>query len=105
MLFCSTFPGALKNSLRPIHPDLVVLMELELWPNLIMACSRQNIPVAVINARMSDHSIRGYRRIRRLISPIIGRLSLVAAQSSQYAERLLQLCCSWTKLCYGVSEI
>lgn len=85
------FSWSVGNALRRIHPDLVVLMELELWPNLIMECSRQNVPVAVINARMSDHSIRGYRRIRRLISPIIGRLSLVAAQSSQYAERLLQL--------------
>lgn len=85
------FSWAVRAAVRRVNPALVVLMELELWPNFVAECNQQQIPVAVINARMSDHSFRGYRRIRRFVAPMISRLALVAAQSAQYADRLRQL--------------
>jgi 3-deoxy-D-manno-octulosonic-acid transferase len=85
------FSWAVSRTLRHLQPQLLVLMELELWPGLIAACARRHVPVAVVNARMSDHSVRGYRRIRPLIAPTLRRLTLVAAQSEQYADRLASL--------------
>lgn len=85
------FSWAVARFLHQLQPKLLVLMELELWPNLLAACNRFHVPVAVINARMSDRSFRGYRRINRLLKPVLSRLSLVAAQSQQYADRLVAL--------------
>jgi 3-deoxy-D-manno-octulosonic-acid transferase len=85
------FSWAVSRALQNVRPAIVVLMELELWPNFITECDRRGIQVAVINARMSDHSVRGYLRIRPFIASVLRRLSLVAAQSQQYAERLISL--------------
>lgn len=85
------FSWAVARTLRQLRPRLLVLMELEIWPNLLAACQRQGVAVAVVNARMSDRSFRGYQRIRRLLAPVLHRLSLVAAQSPQSASRLAAL--------------
>ncbi len=85
------FSWAAGNALRLVQPRMVVLMELELWPNFLAECQRQQIPVAVINARMSERSHRGYSRIHRLMAPLFGRLALVAAQSQSNADRLQSL--------------
>ncbi len=85
------FSWSVSTALRRLHPAMLVLMELEIWPNLIRTCEQQGIPVSIINARMSDRSVRGYRRIRPVIAPILRRLSLVAAQSDEYAQRLIEL--------------
>ena len=85
------FSWAVQNAVRSIQPRMVVLMELELWPNFLAECQQQNIPVSVVNARMSERSHRGYSRIRRLMTPLFGRLALVAAQSQSNADRLQSL--------------
>ncbi len=85
------FSWAVANAVRAVRPGLVVLMELELWPNFLAECQRRQIPVAVINARMSERSQRGYSRIRKLMAPLFGRLALVAAQSQANADRLRSL--------------
>ncbi len=85
------FSWAVSRALHRLQPALVVLMELELWPNFISACSRQSIPVAVVNGRISDRSFRGYSRIRRITAPMLRRTRLIAAQTPQYAERLIAL--------------
>jgi 3-deoxy-D-manno-octulosonic-acid transferase len=85
------FSWAVRNAIRLVQPRLIVLMELELWPNFLAECQRKNIPVSVINARMSERSCRGYARIRRLMAPLFGRLALVAAQSHSHADRLRSL--------------
>jgi 3-deoxy-D-manno-octulosonic-acid transferase len=66
-------------------------MELELWPNFLAECHRLDVPVSIINARMSERSHRGYCRIRLLLKPLFTRLALVAAQSQTYADRLISL--------------
>ena len=85
------FSWSVGRALRSVRPQMVVLMELELWPNFLAECQRQQIPVSVINARMSERSHRGYLRIRSLMTPLFGRLALVAAQSQSNADRLLAL--------------
>jgi 3-deoxy-D-manno-octulosonic-acid transferase len=72
---------------------LLVLAETEFWPNLLSSCHRSNIPVAVVNARISDRSWPRYQRLRGLWEPFLRRLALVLAQSEIDAERLRSLGC------------
>jgi len=85
------FSWAVRNALRRIHPQLLVLVELELWPNLIRWTRRSGVPVAVVNGRLSASSARGYSRIRCLIRRLLQATSLVAVQNDEYAERFRQL--------------
>jgi 3-deoxy-D-manno-octulosonic-acid transferase len=85
------FSWAVNQALQRVRPDLLVLAELELWPNLILAANRRGVPVAVVNGRMSDRSFRGYRRLRPIIGWMLRKLDLIAVQSEQYAERFRQL--------------
>lgn len=85
------FSWAVSSAIRRVQPSLVVLVELELWPNFLRECQRQDIPTSLINARMSDRSFPGYTRIRRVVRPLLSSLSVVAAQTEEYAERLITL--------------
>ncbi len=85
------FSWAVREAIRSISPALVVLMELELWPNFLAECRTRLVPVAVVNARLSERSHRGYSRILWLIAPLFRHLNLVAAQSQTYADRLQSL--------------
>jgi 3-deoxy-D-manno-octulosonic-acid transferase len=85
------FSWAVRAALRRIRPDVLLLAELELWPNLILAAGRRGTRIAIVNGRLSDHSYRGYRRLRPLVAPLVRRLDLVAAQSEQYARRFVAL--------------
>jgi len=85
------FSWAVKNALRRVRPNLLVLVELELWPNLIRAASACGTKVAIINGRLSDNSFRGYRRLRPLVSGLLRRIDLMAAQNEETAERFRQL--------------
>ncbi|HFB98865.1 MAG TPA: 3-deoxy-D-manno-octulosonic acid transferase, partial [Bryobacterales bacterium] len=85
------FSWSVRRAFDRIRPDLVVLAELELWPNFLRRADRLGIPVALINGRLSDRSFRGYRRLRWVLAPTFGRLALVAAQSTRDARRFGQL--------------
>ena len=85
------FSWAVNRALRSIRPDLLLLVELELWPNLIWAAQRQNVKVAIVNGRLSEHSLRGYCRIRSFVAAVLRSLDLVAVQNTEYAERFRQL--------------
>ncbi len=74
-----------------IRPDMLVLAELELWPNLIRLSRAAGVKVAIVNGRLSERSFRGYRRIRWLIRPLLERIDLIAAQNEEYAQRFLAL--------------
>lgn len=86
-------PWAVRSYLNALRPAMLVLAETEFWPNLLTGCFRRAIPVAVVNARISDRSWPRYRMLRRLWRPMLGRLSRVLAQSSVDAERLRELGC------------
>lgn len=85
------FSWAVGEALRRVRPSLLVLAELELWPNLISLSRQAGVPVAVVNGRMSEHSFRGYRRARWLLERLFARLSLIAVQTETYAERFRAL--------------
>lgn len=85
------FSWAVQRTLRQLKPKLLVLAELELWPNWIRAAEQMEVPVVVVNGRLSAESFVGYERWRRLVSPMFRRLSLVLAQSEEYASRFSAL--------------
>jgi 3-deoxy-D-manno-octulosonic-acid transferase len=87
-------PWAVRSYLEALQPRMLILAETEFWPNLLNGCFRRNIPVAVVNARISDRSWPRYQMLRRLWRPILGRLSRVLAQTSTDAERLVELGCA-----------
>jgi len=84
---------AVRAYLNALRPKLLILAETEFWPNLLSGCFRRGIPVAVVNARISDRSWPRYRRLRELWRPFLSRLSRVMAQSEVDAERLQALGC------------
>lgn len=81
------FSGAVRRFLDRVDPDVVALMELEAWPNMIDACVARDIPVCVVNGRLSDTSFKGYRRSRPLLKGSFEKLSAVGAQTEVYASR------------------
>ncbi|MFM9024181.1 MAG: 3-deoxy-D-manno-octulosonic acid transferase [Planctomycetaceae bacterium] len=81
------FTWAVDRVLDRVRPDLVVLGELELWPNLLARAARRGIPVVVANARMSARSAAGYARIGPLLRRMLGGVSLVIARSQADADR------------------
>jgi 3-deoxy-D-manno-octulosonic-acid transferase len=85
------FSWAVRNALARIRPDVLVLAELELWPNFIREAHRQGIDVAVVNGRLSDRSFRGYRRLAPFIRPLMMQIDLIAAQNEEYADRFRML--------------
>lgn len=85
------FSWAVRRAMRRLRPDLLVLAELELWPNLVTAARAAGARVAVVNGRLSTRSFRGYWRVRWLLRGLMSRLDLVAAQTPDYAERFIAL--------------
>jgi 3-deoxy-D-manno-octulosonic-acid transferase len=85
------FSWAVRTAMRRVRPDLLVLAELELWPNLVHAARQRGARVAVVNGRLSERSYRGYTRIRPLVARVLGDLDLVAVQDETYAQRFRSL--------------
>ena len=84
-------PGAVGRFLDHYRPVLGMLMETELWFNLIAGCKRRGIPLLLVNARLSERSAQGYARVARLTAEGLGNLTAIAAQTEQDAERLRRL--------------
>lgn len=85
------YPFAVKRFLNHFRPQLGVLMETEIWFNLIHACRETGVPLLLLNARMSEKSARGYARFARLTRDALNELSSVAAQTADDASRLSKL--------------
>lgn len=79
--------ASVRRFLDTARPDAVALVELELWPNFVRACTRRNVPVCVINGRLSERSFKGYRKLHRFLRPLFASLEFVAAQDDDYAAR------------------
>lgn len=82
---------AVRRYLRALRPRLLLLMESELWPRLLVECERAGVPVVVANARVSDRSFPRYMRLRRLWKPLLGKIRLLMAQSEESAQRWKQI--------------
>jgi 3-deoxy-D-manno-octulosonic-acid transferase len=85
------FTWAVARALKSIQPDLVVLVELELWPNFIFQCRRKGIPLCLINGRIGEKSFRGYSRVKPLIRRVLESFDVLAVQNETYRHRLEQL--------------
>lgn len=81
-------PAATRRFVRHWHPDLGVLMETEVWPNLVRACYEAGVPVVLANARLSERSLRGGLRAAWLLRPAYRRLSAAWAQTEEDVRRL-----------------
>lgn len=81
-------PWAVRAYLAALQPRMLILAETEFWPNLLTGCFRRNIPVVVVNARISDRSWPRYRMLRGLWRHLLARLTAVLAQSATDADRL-----------------
>lgn len=81
------FSWAVRRFLDFTRPDVLGLVELEVWPNLVRQCQARGIPVGVINGRLSERSFKGYRRGRAVIGPSFRRLDFAAVQDEVYAAR------------------
>ena len=80
---------AVERFLNRVQPDLVALVELEAWPNFIRACSSRNIPIAVVNGRISDRGFKRYKLARWFLKPLFKRFLFVSAQTQLYADRFV----------------
>lgn len=78
---------AVRRFLDAVRPDLVALVELELWPNFERACRRRGVPLGIINGRLSDRSAWKYRLARPLLGRHFRRLAFCCAQDEAYARR------------------
>jgi 3-deoxy-D-manno-octulosonic-acid transferase len=86
------FSRAVRCYLDHFAPALVVFLELELWPNFLLAASNRDIPVILVNGRLSEKSYRGYARYLRGIFPVmVANVRRFAMQNETYAERLIRL--------------
>jgi 3-deoxy-D-manno-octulosonic-acid transferase len=85
------FPWAVASVLDALQPSVLVLMETELWPNLIRAARGRGIPVAVVNGRISTRSFPRYRRIAPLLRHVLAQVDLFLMQSDVHADRIRAL--------------
>ncbi len=86
------FSFAVRRALRRLQPNLVVLIEGDVWPNFTAACDRRGIPVVIVNGRMSqDKGYPRYRKIRPLAARLFNRLAAIGVQDQAYAERFASL--------------
>lgn len=84
-------PFAVTRFLRAMKPVIGIIMETELWPNLLSICHQHKIPVCLTNARLSEKSMRGYKRIGHFTRQILRKLTMIAAHGKVDAERFIAL--------------
>jgi 3-deoxy-D-manno-octulosonic-acid transferase len=84
-------PGAVRRFLARVQPQLAVIFETELWPNLYRECARRRVPLVIASARLSQRSVNRYRRLGGLFRDALAHTAVVAAQGSADAERFRTL--------------
>lgn len=87
------YPGCVRRAVKAIRPAAYVITETELWPNVIRLAAARKVPIFLVNARISDHSAPGYRRLKSWFGPVLNRLTRIYAQSELDAQRLVDAGC------------
>jgi len=87
------FRTSVSRAQAVLHPDAIVLVEAEIWPNFLWKARARRTPVFLVNARLSARSYRGYRLFRPLFRPLFATLAGVGAQTESDAQRLITLGC------------
>ncbi len=91
LYFPVDFPPVMQRVFRAINPRMLVLVEVELWPNLIRMARARFLPVFLVNARMSDRSFTRYRKVGFLTRKLLPEFDLIAAQSAEDVRRFVAL--------------
>ena len=89
--FPMDFSRTMRRAFENIRPSICLLIELEVWPNLVRIAHQSGIPVVVVNGRLSERSFSRYKLIKAATKKIFNDITLVLAQSDEYAERFRQL--------------
>lgn len=84
-------PWLMSRFIKKIQPSICLIMETELWPNIIRSCNKHKTPVILANARLSEKSAKGYAKFSKLTQPMLQGLDLVAAQHRTDGERFISL--------------
>ncbi len=84
-------PDSVSRFLNRVKPQLLIIMETELWPNTVAACYKRGIPVLLANGRLSQKSALGYGKVKSLIKPLLQSMTAVVAQHSDDGARFVEL--------------
>lgn len=84
-------PGSMNRFLDNVNPRLVIIMETELWPNMIALLHQRKIPLVIANARLSARSAKGYKKLGKFMHQLLQRITLIAAQNQEDGERFISL--------------
>ncbi|MBK1641481.1 3-deoxy-D-manno-octulosonic acid transferase [Chromatium okenii] len=84
-------PQLMQRFVAQVQPQRVLVLETEIWPNLLAVCAEREVPVLLINARLSARSARGYARLGSFTSATLAQFHLIAAQTAADAERFIAL--------------
>ena len=87
------FSLVMRRAFDNIRPAICLLVELEVWPNFVQIAHQSNIPVVIINGRISDRSFSKYKKIKPVVKNIFRKVNLVLAQTDQYAQRFKEIGC------------
>jgi 3-deoxy-D-manno-octulosonic-acid transferase len=85
------FSHAVERVLDALHPALVVLMELEVWPNFLTRCKKRGIPVILANGRLTTRSFTRYKLVRPIAAAMFRRLDVLCVQDETYGQRFIEL--------------
>ncbi|MHC4497592.1 MAG: 3-deoxy-D-manno-octulosonic acid transferase [Planctomycetota bacterium] len=85
------FSWIMRRAFRNIRPAICLLMELEVWPNLISIAQQMNIPVVVVNGRITERSLSRYSQIKPIAKSIFRKVTLILAQTDEYARRFVRI--------------
>ena len=92
------FSIIMQRAFEKIQPAVCLLMELEIWPNFVRIAKQSNIPVVVVNGRISDKSFSRYKKIKPIAKTIFQKLTLILSQTEQYAKRFIEIGCPAEKV-------
>ncbi|MCL4117924.1 UNVERIFIED_CONTAM: hypothetical protein GTU68_000693 [Idotea baltica] len=84
-------PWSVSRFLNKTRPKIALIVETELWPNYVAQCAKRKIKQALINARLSEKSAKGYSRISRITEPMLKSLDLIAVQTAVESQRFIDL--------------
>jgi 3-deoxy-D-manno-octulosonic-acid transferase len=84
-------PSALNRAIRSLRPNIFVVMETEIWPNLFRCMKRAGVPVAMLNGRISEKSFKGYLKIRPIVKKVLEDVDVFLMQDNAYASRIISL--------------
>src|SRR5437879_3050522 len=91
LYFPLDFPWSVRSALQTVHPNLIVVVETEFWPNFLREAEARRIPVILVNGRLSTNSFAGYRRLRPFFRSVLAAFTVCAMQTDRDVERMIQL--------------